>query len=72
MLQELFAPAIKTFQTCIAEIGKTFPCFLYGFFPFQMGFRIELISKANDLFFQTYRKHIPVRYRQVLRNDIVQ
>ena len=71
MLQELFAPMVKTFQAYITEIRDTFSSLLYRFFPFQMSFGIKLIGKANYLLFHTHRKHIPMRYRQVLCNNIV-
>ena len=72
MSQELLAPAIEALKSRSAESGKAFPRFLDALFPFQMRFRIELVGKTDDLFFQTDRKHIPMRHRQALCKYVVQ
>ena len=45
MLQELFAPMVKTFQAYITEIRDTFPSLLYRFF-----------SVPNEFWNKTYRQ----------------
>lgn len=54
---------IKADQSFFTILGNTVPCFFHTLLPVQFRFGKELISKTNNLFFQTERHHLTMRNR---------